>query len=193
MIPPRERCSRRPCNIHPFISDRNGGTRERVSCPILTSSTHPFRARRRMSVRSGLARRRFSSRRMSRPRSTECLGCRRARLRCHFWHRQGGCLAGERQNPSQEWLCHRGWESLRGSGKFAEISTRNGLDLRYKVFARRDYIFAGRWTLIGRKVRPPSRSPTRALVLAKTNHCSQFALCQDGVRRRSEEVTRSSG
>jgi hypothetical protein len=76
-----------------------------------------------------------------------------------------------------------------GLGEFAELSTRSGLDPGYKVFANGLETFAGRRTLIGRKVRPPSRSPTRALVLAKTNHCSQFA----GWPWRSEEVTRSSG
>jgi hypothetical protein len=84
---------------------------------------------------------------------------------------------------SQEWLS-TGLGEFADLGEFAEISTRNGLDLRYKVFARRDDIFAGRRSLIGRKVRPPSRSPTRALVLAKTNHCSQFALWS----RRSEKA-----
>jgi hypothetical protein len=74
---------------------------------------------------------------------------------------------------SQEWLCHRGWENLRSWGEFVEFSTRSGLAPGYKVFARRDDIFAGRRTRIGRKVRPavetahrsPSPGPDKTLAI----------------------------
>ncbi len=66
-------------------------------------------------------------------------------------------------------------------GEFAELSTRNGLGPGYKVFARRDDIFAGRRTRIGRKVRPAVETAHRTRVLAQTKR-SQFALWS----RRSE-------
>jgi hypothetical protein len=167
MIPPRERSSRRPCNIRPFISGWNGGIRERVSCLI----------RRAISIRSA--------------RGGVCLygtdvlgadfqaGGYLGQSKPSSWVTgeqgcvvvsapdQRGCPAGETQP---------GMAVPPGLGEFAELSTRSGLDPGYKVFASGLEIFAGRRTLFGRKVRPPSRSPTRALVLAKTNHCSQFAL-----------------